>query len=181
MKGNILQRRIVLIFEAEYGNMHINDRNSKGKNSYRLHREELKERYNRQYCILCFLDSLLPTTTSMRYALFRNVTQCMVAIPYQSFRTVYRSRDVGKELPTYSALTFQTSAYLIYFAAQTSNHVNYEYLHKWKSNINAKVRHTGWWEASPRHRLVSLPRTTDITMKNFTTYTRLPYFYNDHP
>lgn len=103
MKGSILQRRIGLILEAEYDNMHINDRISEGQKSYRLNREELKDGYNRIYSILCFLDSLLPTTTSMRYAFFRNVTQPMVVIPYQSFGTVYRSQDVDKELPTYSA------------------------------------------------------------------------------
>jgi hypothetical protein len=91
-----------LILEAGYGNMHINDRNSKGQKSYRLYREELKERYKRIYCNLCFLDSLLPTAASMRYAFFRNVTQRMVVIPYQSFGTFYRSRDFGKELPSYS-------------------------------------------------------------------------------
>jgi hypothetical protein len=53
--------------------MHINDRNSKGQKSYRLYREELKEMYNRIHSILCFLESLLPTSTSTRYALFRNV------------------------------------------------------------------------------------------------------------
>jgi len=36
------KNRIVL--EAAYGKMHISDRNSKGQKSYRLYREELKER-----------------------------------------------------------------------------------------------------------------------------------------
>lgn len=78
-----------------------------------------------------------------------------------------------------TCVRFQKSAYLMYFATETWNHVNYEYLHKWKSNRNAKMRHRGWWEASPCHRLLSLARTTDIKAKNFTTYTWFPYLYTD--
>jgi len=77
-------------------------------------------------------------------------------------------------------VTFQKSAYLIDLVAETWNHPNYEYLQKCKSNRNAKVRRRGWWYASPRHTLLSLGRTTDIRAKNFSNYTRFPYFYTDH-
>lgn len=59
-KGLLFKEGEVLILEADYGNIHINDKNPKGKKSY-IYREELKERDTRIYYTLCFLDSLFPT------------------------------------------------------------------------------------------------------------------------